>query len=175
MSGTTVVAPRARLRFAKLLLPVLARLEAIPYWLLAVPLRLGLAWIFWNSAQVKLINWQTTLALFSDEYQVPVLPPELAANMALAIELTAPVLLVLGLFTRSAILVLFAMTAVIQIFVYPEAWPTHLQWLAMMLVLLSRGAGELSLDHLLWRWLGPRLADDMRQQGGIRCHSSQNC
>jgi hypothetical protein len=64
---------------------------------------------------------------------------------------------VLGLLTRPAILVLFGMTAVIQLFVYPEAWPTHLQWAAMMLVLLSRGAGKLSLDHLLWRRLRPKL------------------
>jgi putative oxidoreductase len=135
----------------------LVRLEAIPYLVLAVPLRLSLAWIFWSAAQVKLINWETTLIMFRDEYQVPLLPPELAANMALTIELTAPVLLVLGLLTRPTILVLFGMTAVIQIFVYPEAWPTHLQWTAMMLVLLSRSAGKLSLDHVLWRWVEPRL------------------
>jgi putative oxidoreductase len=76
--------------------------------------------------------------------------------MALSIELTAPVLLVLGLLTRPTVLVLFGMTAVIQLFVYPEAWPTHLQWLAMMLVLFSRRAGKLSFDHLLWRWLQRR-------------------
>ena len=105
---------------------------------------------------MKLINWDSTLMMFRDEYRVPLVPPELAADMALAIELAAPVLLVLGLLTRPAILVLFGMVAVIQLFVYPEAWPTHLQWSAMMLVLLSRGAGTLSMDHLLWRWLRPR-------------------
>jgi len=156
MTDTTIVTRRARSRPARLLLLILDRLQAIPYWLLAVLLRLAVAWIFWNSAQVKLINWDTTLTMFRDEYQVPILPPELAANLALAIELTAPVLLVLGLLTRPAILVLFGMTAVIQLFVYPEAWPTHLQWSAMMLVLLSRGAGALSVDHLLWRWLRPK-------------------
>ena len=157
MTDTTVLTRHAPSRPAKLLVLVLAWLEAIPYWVLAIPLRLGVAWIFWSSAQVKLMNWDTTLTMFRDEYHVPLLPPDLAANMALAIELTAPVLLVLGLLTRLAILVLFGMTAVIQLFVYPEAWPTHLQWSAMMLVLLSRGAGKLSLDHLLWRWLRPRL------------------
>jgi putative oxidoreductase len=145
-------------RLARLLSAAVARLEAIPYWTLAVPLRLAVAWIFWNSAQVKLLNWDTTLTMFRDEYRVPLLPPESAAHLALAIELTAPVLLVLGLLTRPAILVLFGMVAVIQLFVYPEAWPTHLQWSAMMLVLLCRGAGALSLDHLLWRWLRPRCA-----------------
>jgi putative oxidoreductase len=159
MSDATIATHRTPLKSAKLLLLVLARLEAIPYWVLAVPLRFAVAWIFWSSAQVKLINWDTTLTMFRDEYQIPVLPPEVAANMAFAIELTAPVLLVLGLLIRPTILVLFGMVAVIQIFVYPEAWPTHLQWTAMMLVLLSRGAGKLSLDHLLWRWLRPKLVE----------------
>jgi putative oxidoreductase len=125
-------------------------LERVPYWLLALPLRLGAAAVFWNAAQTKLANWDTTLELFADEYKVPLLPPEIAAHFALGIELTTPVLLVLGLFTRAAALVLLAMTAVIEIFVYPLAWPTHIQWAAMLLVLLCRGPGKLSLDHLLW-------------------------
>ena len=132
---------------------IIVRLEAVPYSVLAIPLRLGVAWIFWSSAQVKLINWQRTIELFAEEYRVPLLPPEIAATMALSIELVCPILLVLGLLTRVAVLVLLGMTAVIQIFVYPEAWPTHLQWAAMMLVLLCRGAGAFSLDRLLWRWL----------------------
>ena len=132
---------------------IIAWLEAVPYSLLAIPLRLGVAWIFWSSAQVKLINWQRTIELFAEEYRVPLLPPEIAAAMALSIEIACPILLVLGLFTRLAVLVLLGMTAVIQIFVYPEAWPTHLQWAAMMLVLLCRGAGAFSLDRLLWRRL----------------------
>jgi len=133
-------------------------LEAVPYWALALPLRFGVAWIFWNSAQVKLINWQRTIELFAEEYRVPLLPPEWAASMALAIELVCPVLLALGLFTRAAVLVLLGMTAVIQTFVYPDAWPTHLQWTAMMLVLLCRGAGAISLDHYLWQRYAGRLA-----------------
>ena len=134
------------------ILRVRAWLEAVPYSVLAVPLRLGVAWIFWSSAQVKLINWQRTLDLFAEEYRVPILPSELAANMAFAIEITCPILLVLGLLTRFAVVVLLSMTAVIQTFVYPEAWPTHLQWTAMMLVLLCRGAGTFSLDYFAWRW-----------------------
>lgn len=157
MTSATIAEARGAPKLAKLLLSVRAGLEAIPYSVLAVPLRLEVAWIFWNSAQVKLINWQTTLILFREDYQVPILPPELAANMALAIELACPVLLVAGFLTRFALLPLLGMTAVIQIFVYPEAWPTHLQWTAMMLVLLSRGPGKLSLDHLAWQWLWPRI------------------
>lgn len=141
-----------------LLLRVRAWLQGVPYCVLAIPLRLGVAWIFWSSAQVKLINWQRTIEFFTEEYRVPILPPELAANMALAIEIACPILLVLGLLTRFAVVVLLGMTAVIQIFVYPEAWPTHLQWTAMMLVLLCRGAGAVSLDHLLWTWLRPEPA-----------------
>ncbi|PYP22762.1 MAG: DoxX family protein [Gemmatimonadetes bacterium] len=137
---------------------IIARLEAVPYSMLAIPLRLGVAWIFWSSAQVKLINWQRTIELFAEEYRVPLLPPEIAAAMALSIEIACPILLVLGLFTRLAVLVLLGMTAVIQVFVYPEAWPTHLQWAAMMLVLLCRGAGAFSLDRLLWRWLAVTMA-----------------
>jgi len=157
MSDATLTSTRATSAPVRLFLQVRAWLEAVPYSVLAVPLRLGVAWIFWSSAQVKLINWERTIQFFTDEYRVPILPPEIAASMALAIEITCPILLVLGLFTRFAVIVLMAITAVIQIFVYPEAWPTHLQWFAMMLVLLCRGAGTLSADHLLWRWLGPKL------------------
>jgi putative oxidoreductase len=133
---------------------IVARLNAVPYWLLAIPLRLAVAMIFWNSAMTKLANWDTALSLFAEEYKVPLLPPELAAYVAVSIELTAPVLLVLGLLTRATSLVLLGMTAVIEIFVYPQAWPTHLQWAAMLLVLLCRGPGKLSLDTLIGRRLG---------------------
>ena len=128
-------------------------LDRVPYWLLALPLRAAAATVFWNSAMAKLANWDTTIELFTEEYKVPLLPPEIAANMALSIELTAPVLLVLGLLTRATALVLLGMTTVIEIFVYPQAWPTHIQWAAMLLVLLCRGAGALSIDHVLWRRL----------------------
>lgn len=129
-------------------------LERVPYWLLAIPLRLAVATIFWNSAMAKLANWDAALELFHDEYRLPVLPPDVAAHITVSIELSMPVLLVLGLGVRPAALVLLAMTSVIEIFVYPQAWPTHIQWAAMLLVLLCRGAGALSLDHLIrqQRW-----------------------
>lgn len=129
-------------------------LNQVPYAVLALPLRFAVATVFWNSAMTKLANWDTTISLFTDDYKVPLLPPELAAHMALTIELTTPVLLVLGLFTRFAALVLLGMTAVIEIFIYPQAWPTHIQWAAMLLMLLSRGAGAVSIDHWLWRRFG---------------------
>lgn len=156
MSEATLSGARAATRAFAALLKLRGWLEAVPYAILAIPLRFGVAWIFWSSAQVKLINWQRTVLLFADEYRVPLLPPELAASMALSIEMAAPALLVTGLFTRATVVVLMGMTAVIQAFVYPEAWPTHLQWAAMMLVLLCRGAGAVSIDHLIWRRFGPK-------------------
>ncbi|WP_277044437.1 DoxX family protein [Caballeronia mineralivorans] len=128
---------------------VVAWLERVPYALLAIPLRVALATVFWNSAMVKLADWNAALDLFRNEYNLPVLPPELAAYVAVSIELSTPVLLVLGLATRPAAFVLLAMTSIIEIFVYPQAWPTHIQWAAMLLVLLCRGSGKWSLDHLI--------------------------
>ena len=141
MSPTNTAAARAA--------DVLRWLDAVPYALLAIPLRLSLATVFWNSAVAHLANWQTTLYLFANEYKVPLLPPDLAATMAVSIEVSTPVLLVLGLLTRSAAFVLLGMTTVIEVFVYPQAWPTHIQWAAMMLVLLCRGPGKLSLDYVI--------------------------
>lgn len=129
------------------------RLDRIPHTFLALPLRLALATVFWNSAMVKLANWDTAVELFREDFQLPLLPPEVAATLALSIELAAPVLLMLGLATRPVALVLLGMTAVIQLFVYPQAWPTHIQWAAMLLVLLARGPGKISIDWLIHRWL----------------------
>lgn len=131
-------------------------LESVPYSVLAIPLRLAVATVFWNSGTAKLASWDTTLQLFADEYRLPLLPPELAATMAASIELTTPVLLILGLLTRPAAFVLLGMTSVIEIFVYPQAWPTHIQWAAMLLILLCRGPGRFSLDQLIWSRIRPR-------------------
>ncbi len=136
---------------------VLKLLDCVPYSFLAIPLRFAVATVFWNSGMTKLANWDATLTLFSDEYRVPLLPPDIAANMAATIELTTPVLLVLGFLTRPASAVLLGMTAVIEISVYPQAWPTHIQWAAMLLVLLCRGAGSLSVDYYLRRWFEQQL------------------
>lgn len=145
------------------LLRVVLWLERVPYWLLVIPLRLAVATIFWNSAMAKLADWDAALALFRDEYRLPLLPPDSAAYLAVSTELTMPVLLVLGLGTRLAAFVLLGMTSVIEIFVYPLAWPTHIQWAAMLLVLLCRGAGTLSVDHWLrYRWFHPSTQDEQR-------------
>lgn len=124
-------------------------LERVPYAILALPLRLAIATVFWNSAMTKLADWNAALELFREEYRVPLLPAEIAAYLAVSIELTAPVLLVAGLATRAVALVLLGMTTVIEVFVYPQAWPTHVQWAAMLLILLCRGPGSWSLDQLI--------------------------
>jgi putative oxidoreductase len=138
-------------RFKAVLAQLVDRLDHVPYWLLALPLRLGVAAVFWDSAQAHLANWDTTLTLFADEYKLPLLPPTVAADLAVSIEVTAPILLTLGLATRPAAALLLGMTTVIELLVYPQAWPTHIQWAAMLLVLLCRGGGMLSLDQLLAR------------------------
>jgi putative oxidoreductase len=153
MSNSTLSMP-SRSAVSVIVGRTLQWLDRVPYGLLALPLRLAVATVFWNSSMVKLANWGTTIALFTDEYNLPLLPPAVAAVMAAIIELTTPVLLVLGLLTRLAALVLLGMTTVIELFVYPQAWPTHIQWAAMLLVLLCRGAGTWSIDRLLWRRFG---------------------
>jgi len=125
----------------------------VGHGLLATAARFGIAGVFWLSGRTKVEGALTVsdnaIALFADEYQVPALPPELAAHLAAYAEHLFPVLLVLGLFTRLSALALLGMTAVIQIFVYPDAWPTHLVWATAMLYLIGRGGGALSLDRLL--------------------------
>jgi putative oxidoreductase len=115
-----------------------------------------MAVIFWRSGEAKLKNWDLTLQLFANEYRVPAISPEIAANMALAVERTCPVLLVLGLFTRLATLPMIGMVLVIQIFVYPMSWPDHLVWMTLLLLLLTRGPGAISLDHLIGKYFGRR-------------------
>lgn len=152
----TAAAPARRSAIVTGATRVIGWLEAVPYSLLAIPLRLAVATVFWNSGTTKLANWDATLSLFEDEYKLPLLPPDIAAYLGAGIELSTPVLLVLGFLTRPAAFVLLGMTTIIEIFVYPQAWPTHIQWAAMLLVLLCRGGGTFSVDHLLKRWLGAR-------------------
>ena len=132
-----------------LLVRLLHWLDRVPYTLLAIPLRVAVATVFWDSAMTHLANWQTTLELFETEYALPFLPPGPAAYLAVAIELSTPPLLLLGLSTRPVAAVLLGMTSVIEVFVYPLAWPTHIQWAAMLLVLLCRGPGNWSVDWLI--------------------------
>ena len=125
----------------------------VSHGLLALAARVAVGTIFFLSGRTKVDGLLTVndsaYTLFRDDYKVPLLPPELAAHLATYAEHLFPILLVLGLFTRFSALALLGMTMVIQVFVYPGAWPTHLSWAALMLYLAGRGAGRVSIDHAL--------------------------
>jgi putative oxidoreductase len=130
------------------------RLDAwIGHPLLALAARAGVGAVFFLSGRTKVDGFLTVndsaIALFQDEYRLPLLPPAIGAHLAAYAEHLLPLLLCLGLATRLSALGLLGMTAVIQIFVYPSAWPTHLTWAVGLLYLAGRGAGPLSLDRAL--------------------------
>lgn len=131
-----------------------ALMSYILYWFVALVLRIPIAAVFWRSGQTKVEGWHlssSAIELFKDEYRLPLIDPTLAAYLATFAEHFFPVLLVLGLATRFAALSLLIMTLVIEIFVYPDAWPTHGTWAACFLVLMAQGAGKVSLDHWIAR------------------------
>lgn len=129
--------------------------RALPPSLLLLVQRLGIAAIFFQSGRTKVEGWftipDTTYELFRYEYAGVPLPSEFAAVTATAAEHLFPILLVLGLFTRFSALALLGMTLTIQVFVYPDAWPTHLSWAGLLLPLIALGGGKFSLDRLLFR------------------------
>jgi putative oxidoreductase len=126
-----------------------ARLERFPLSVIQLAMRVGVGAIFFNAGLLKYRSWEFTVQLFRDEYKVPLLAPEVAARMAMVQELTIPLLLFAGLATRAATIPLLGMLAVIQLFVYPNAWAEHLVWGSILLFLLTRGPGVLSLDYLV--------------------------
>lgn len=149
----------------------IALLEKIPYSLIAFLARFSIAAVFWKSGQTKVEGFvvdlisgtfqlgeprlaASTLPLFRSEYHVPLLSPEVAAHMAAFAEHFFPVLILVGFATRFSALALIGMTLVIQLFVYPDAYPTHGTWLAILLLLTAKGPGRLSIDHLLARRYG---------------------
>ncbi len=127
--------------------------RALPHDLLALATRFGVAAIFFYSGRTKVDGLLTVnasaISLFETEYKVPLIPHEIAAHMAAYAEHLFPLLLALGLFTRLSALALLGMTLVIQLFVYPDAWPTHLTWAAPLLLLAARGGGAWSTDRAL--------------------------
>jgi len=145
MMTTTLPMAGARGRVAW----ALERLGRFPLPLLQLLFRLAIASVFLKAGLNKIASWELTVQLFADEYKVPVLPPDLAATMAASFEIGCSLLLMAGLATRLATLPLLGMIAVIQIFVYPNAWSEHLVWSSILLFLLTRGAGTVSLDHAL--------------------------
>jgi putative oxidoreductase len=133
----------------------------LPETVLLLIARLGAAAIFFLSGRAKVEGWFTitdgTFDLFATEYALPLIPPHIAAYAATISEHLFSILLLLGLCTRGAALGLLGMTLVIQTFVYPDAWPTHLSWAGLLLPLLAKGGGAFSFDHVLGRKVGVRL------------------
>jgi putative oxidoreductase len=144
-------------------------LERIPHTFVPLVARFSIAAVFWNSGQTKIqglainfvsgefqLGWprlsDSAVALFRDEYKLPFIPPEFAAPIAAAAEHVFPLLILVGLATRFSALALLVMTLVIQVFVYPGAYATHATWAAVLLYLMARGPGSLSVDH----WLAGR-------------------
>jgi putative oxidoreductase len=130
------------------------RIEAlVGHSFLALVSRLSIAAIFFQSGRTKVEGFLTitdgTYELFATEYKLPLVPPEIAAHMSAYVETFVPMLLVLGLATRLSAFVLLGMTTIIEIFVYPDAWPTHLSWAAILLYLITRGGGRASVDHVI--------------------------
>jgi putative oxidoreductase len=142
--------------------------HAIPDALISLLARISIAAIFWQSGQTKIEGFvvnlltgeinlgmptmsESTIALFQEEYKLPILPPELAAYLATIAEHVFPVLLLVGLATRLSATALLIMTAVIQIFVYPTAYPTHGVWAVALLFLIAKGPGWLAIDNFLGR------------------------
>ncbi len=148
------------------MLRLIALFERIPQSLIALLARFSIAAVFWKSGQTKIEGLAIDLVsgtfqlgvpklspsavwLFENEYKLPLIAPELAANLAAFSEHFLPILLLLGLATRFSALALLGMTLTIQLFVYPDAYATHGTWAAVLLYLLARGPGALSLDHVL--------------------------
>lgn len=172
-AGASATTPSAglRARITVLVRQAVGLLESIPHSFIAVVARFSIAAVFWNSGQTKVqgfalnivtgefqLGWprlsDSAVALFEEEYKLPVLPPEFAAVMAATAEHLFPLLLLFGLATRFSALALLVMTLVIQIFVYPGAYATHGTWAAALLYLMARGPGRLAIDH----WLAQRRA-----------------
>ena len=153
----------------------IALLEKIPHSLIAFIARFSIAAVFWKSGQTKVeglaidlfdgtfeLGWprlaDSTIPLFKSEYHVPLLSPEIAAHMAAFAEHFFPLLILIGFATRFSALALLGMTMTIQLFVYPDAYPTHGTWAAVLLYLLAQGPGALSVD----RWIATRWIRDTR-------------
>lgn len=120
-----------------------------PISLLEFGMRLAVGATFFRSGMNKVEDFSNAIVLFRDEYRLPLLPPEIAAYMGTTVELTAPVLLVLGVFARLGAAALLFMTLTIQFLVYPQNWPEHLMWTSILAYVLSRGPGALSIDRFV--------------------------
>jgi len=127
-------------------------LGLFPLSIVQLGMRIGVGMVFFKAGLLKYQSFEFAVKLFEDEYRVPFLAPAVAARMAMINELTTSTFLFLGLATRLTTLPLLGMISVIQIFVYPAAWPDHLLWGSILVFLLTRGPGSLSVDYLIDRY-----------------------
>jgi putative oxidoreductase len=159
--------------YQRWLAPVVTRMQSLPYSGLALLARFSIASVFWQSGQTKVQGFVVNLVsgefqlgwprladgvidLFESEYKLPLLSPEWGASLAALGEHVFPVLILLGLATRFSSLALLGMTLVIQLLVYPGAYATHGVWASVLLLLISQGPGQWSLDGALHRHFTPR-------------------
>jgi len=132
-------------------------LGRFPISILQLGMRIGVGMVFFNAGVLKYKSFEFAVKLFEDEYKVPILAPAVAARIAMINELTTSILLFVGLATRLVTLPLLGMISVIQIFVYPNAWPDHVLWGSVLVFLLTRGPGPFSIDYLIERyWIRKR-------------------
>src|SRR5262249_16378337 len=118
--------------------------------------RISIGGVFWQSGETKLDGWHlsaSAIELFRTEYKLPLIDPTVAAYLATTSEHLFPILLVMGFATRFAALGLLIMTLIIEIFVYPDAWPSHGSWAVCFLVLMTRGPGVFSVDSMIAKYL----------------------
>ncbi len=156
--STISVSPHAAQAWpVRLAASAISLLDMIPYWILGLSARIFPAAVFWQSGQTKVEGWHlkaSAVTLFREEYKLPLIDPVIAAHAAAFAEHFFPVLLILGLASRFAAFSLLIMTAIIEIFVYPDAWPTHGVWATCFLLVIARGPGPVSLDHFIARAFG---------------------
>ena len=138
-------------RLALAIRQLVQRLSDVPLDPVLLAMRIGVGSVFFKAGLLKAQSFEFAVKLFEEEYAVPLIDPTLAARIATTQELVLPVLLVLGLGTRLATFPLLGMIAVIQLFVYPEAWGDHLLWASVLVLIAVRGPGRWSLDALLSR------------------------
>ncbi len=155
-------------KMANLMQRIISLFGCIPDSLIAALGRFSIAAVFWKSGQTKIeglvidiisgefhLGWphlsDSAVMLFTYEYNLPLIPPEIAATMAAFAEHLLPILILFGLATRFSALALLGMTLVIEIFVYPDAYPIHGVWATVLLFLIAKGPGKISVDYWLAR------------------------